>query len=125
MKKIDEQLIISILEKDEQKACLSIEQGAKVNLLIRQTHKVETPEGLVISLCGEKIETPLMIACRLNLHKVVFSLLEHGADENKLDNGNALKVYREANPSFEMVRRRLISKHNNAPQMSEEKVYAS
>ena len=112
MEKIDEQLIVAVLGKDEQKACECIEAGAKVNQLIRQTHKVETPDGSVISLCAEKIETPLMIACRLGMAKVLFCLLEHGADEKMLDNGKALNAYKEKHPSFDFVRKhRLISSH--------------
>lgn len=116
MEKKDEQLIIAILQKDEEKACESIEQGAQVNLLIKQKHAVETPDGSVKSLCMEKIETPLMIACRLNMHKVILVLLEHGADENALDKGESLNVYRKAHPLFDFVREsrqktHLISKH--------------
>ena len=33
------------------------------------------PDGSVKSLCMEKIETPLMIACRLNMHKVIVWLI--------------------------------------------------
>ena len=117
MEKIDEQLVVAILQKDEDKACESIKQGAHVNLLIKQSHYVETTEGAVPSLCVEKIETPLMIACHSNMHKVIFALLEHGADENGVDKGRALNDYRLAHPSFDFVRKsrqesRLVAKHH-------------
>lgn len=117
MEKTDEQLIVAILQKDEDKACECIEQGAQVNLLIKQSHYVETIEGAVSSLCIEKIETPLMIACRMDMHKVIFALLEHGADENGVDKGRALNDYRLAHPSFNFVRKSrqessLVAKHH-------------
>ena len=105
MEKIDEQLIIAILDKDEEKACQTIEQGAQVNQLIMQKHCVETPDGSVKSLCTEKIETLLMIACRLGLSKVIFCLLENGADEKNIDNGKALNLYKEKHPAFDFVRK--------------------
>ena len=95
-------------------------------MLIRQTHYVDTPDGNVKALCVEQIETPLMIACRLNMHKVIFALLEHGADEKCLDNGKSLSVYKENHPSFDFVRSaRLISKHRTPKLDGEQKVYTA
>ena len=130
MEKTDEQLIIAILQKDEDKACECIEQGAQVNLLIKQKNVVETPEGSVCSLCVEKIETPLMIACRSNMHKVIFALLEHGADENGVDNGRALNDYRSAHPSFDFVRKSrqesgLVAKHHTPNVINNQNIRAS
>lgn len=130
MEKTDEQLIIAILQKDEDKACECIEQGAQVNLLIKQKHEVETPDGAVRSLCIEKIETPLMIACRANMHKVIFALLEHGADENGVDKGQAFASYRAAHTCFDFVREsrqksRVISKHRTLDIIDGQKVRVS
>ena len=51
MEKIDEQLIVALLNRDEKTACASITSGANVNQLVCQRRTIETPDGIVTSLC--------------------------------------------------------------------------
>ena len=105
MNKLNEQLVVAVLNQDIESACQSLEQGAEANQIIKQTHSYETTEGRVNTLCCEKIESLLMIACRLGLHKVVISMLEHGADKNFVDRGQAYNSYKEKHPLLEVVLR--------------------
>ena len=57
------------------------------------------------------------------MHKVIFSLLEHGADEKGLDKGKAFGAYKEKHPFFDDVRRfRLISTHKATQVVDGQKV---
>ena len=105
MNKLDEQLIVAVLNQDIESACQSLDQGAQANQIVKQTHSYETTEGRVSPLCTEKIESLLMIACRLGLHKVVVSMLEHGADTNFVDKGQTYNSYKEKHPLLEVVLR--------------------
>ena len=118
---MDELLIVSILNKDEKTACESIANGANVNQMVRQKHIVETPDGVVRSLCNERIETPLIMACRLDLSKVVSTLLENKADLNLIDNGKAFNEYKNRHQVSELVfHGRKISRHNQQTSISNE-----
>ena len=55
-----------------------------------------------------------MIACRLGLAKVIFCLLENGADEKNVDNGQALNSYKANHPAFDFVRQERL---NRTPRM--------
>ena len=72
----------------------------------------------------------MMIACRMSMHKLIFALLENGADENAIDKGAALDAYKKALPLFDFVRKsrqesRLISKHHMLNVIDGQKVRAS
>ena len=103
MNKLDEQLVVAVLNQDVESACQSLEQGAQANQIVKQTHNYETTEGRISPLCSEKIESLLMIACRLGLHKVVVSMLEHGVDTNFVDRGQTYNSYKEKHPMLEIV----------------------
>ena len=124
MEKIDEQLIIALLNKDEQKVCESIIGGANINQLIRQKRVVETTEGLVLPLCKDQIESIFMFACRMDLNKVVLTLLDHNVDTDKIDKGKAFHDYKARHPAFDMVYKcRKISSHKTAQQLTSQKEY--
>ena len=103
MNKLNEQLVVAVLNQDVEIACQSLEQGAEANQIIKQTHSYETTDGRINPLCCEKIESLLMIACRLGLDKVVVSMLEHGVDTNFVDKGQVYNAYKEKHPLIEFV----------------------
>ena len=122
MKKIDEQLVVALLSRDEQSACKSITDGADVNTLIHQKYAVETLEGAVLPLCHNRIDSALMLACRLDLNQVVQALLEHGANSKLIDNGKTFDEYRSRHNTVGIVK---ICKHQSYAEKNEPKMRAS
>ena len=117
MKKTDEQLIVAILQKNEKAACQSIEQGASVDLVVRQKRLVETPDGVVLPLYEETIKSVLMLACQMDLHGVVLSLLEHNVNVQNVDGGRAFETYKSQHTALSMVleSRRLARHQKSVP----------
>ncbi len=68
----NEQLTCGLLLGDEEMALAALQsQKTSPTLMIKVCTTVETTEGVITRLCSQRIETPLKIAKRLNMTRVV------------------------------------------------------
>lgn len=106
MKKEDEKLICALLLGDEKEACQALDEGGNPEIIIKTSHSVNTIDGIVKSLSISKVETPLIIGCRLGMDKLVKKLVGMGVDIKSIDNGHAYKDYVIQRPM-------IVSRHQN------------
>ena len=106
MKKEDEKLVCALMLGDEKGACQALDEGGNPEIIIQTCHSVNTIDGIVKTLSMSKVETPLIIGCRMGMDKLVKKLIGMGVDIRSIDNGHAYKDYVIQRPT-------VVSKHQN------------